>query len=137
MNTQPQTWHHGLVARWWSEFNTGGPEIDYCRAFVETGGGPSLDAACGTGRLLIPYLRAGLDVDGCDISEDMLALCRANSAVHGLNPQLYRQALHELNLPRTYATVIVCGSFGLGGERAQDQQALSVIHHHLKPRGKL
>ena len=44
---------------------------------VRRGGQPALDTACGTGRLLLPYLRAGLDVDGCDISPDMLALCRS------------------------------------------------------------
>ena len=70
-----QTWHYGVVARWWAEFNVDGPEIDYFRVFVEAGQ-PALDAACGTGRLLIPYLHAGLDVDGSDISPDMLALCR-------------------------------------------------------------
>ena len=49
-----------------------GPEIEYFRRFVEAGQ-PALDVACGTGRSLVPYLRAGLDVDGCDISPDMLA----------------------------------------------------------------
>jgi len=34
---QPQTWHYGLVARWWAEFNTDGPEIEYFRTFVEAG----------------------------------------------------------------------------------------------------
>jgi hypothetical protein len=24
-----ETWHFGLVARWWAEFNEGGPEIDF------------------------------------------------------------------------------------------------------------
>jgi hypothetical protein len=23
-----RTWHHGLMARWWAEFNTGGDDID-------------------------------------------------------------------------------------------------------------
>jgi hypothetical protein len=28
MTDRPQTWHYGLVARWWAEFNTDGPEIE-------------------------------------------------------------------------------------------------------------
>jgi SAM-dependent methyltransferase len=68
------TWHYGVVARWWAEFNEGGPEIKYFQRYIDAGQ-PALDVACGTGRLLLPYVRAGLDVDGCDISEDMLALC--------------------------------------------------------------
>jgi len=27
MTGQPVTWHYGLIARWWAEFNTDGPEI--------------------------------------------------------------------------------------------------------------
>jgi SAM-dependent methyltransferase len=69
----PQSWHYGLVAQWWAEFNEGGREIDYFGRFIERDGQPALDVACGTGRLLLPYVRAGLDVDGCDVSADMRA----------------------------------------------------------------
>src|SRR5437762_13718594 len=68
------TWHYGLMAEWWAEFNTDGPEIDYFGHFVRQGQ-PALDAGCGTGRLLLPWLRAGYDVDGCDVSPDMVAQC--------------------------------------------------------------
>jgi len=87
----PQTWHHGLVAKWWSEFNHDGPEIAYFQGFIENGGEPALDLGCGTGRLLLPYLRAGLDVDGCDVSADMLALCSEEATREGLSPTLYEQ----------------------------------------------
>src|SRR5690242_3659437 len=42
MSERAQTWHHGLVAKWWSEFNVDGPEIEYFRRFVEQGE-PALD----------------------------------------------------------------------------------------------
>ena len=35
------------------------------RKDIEESGQPALDLGCGTGRLLLPFLRAGLDVDGC------------------------------------------------------------------------
>ena len=73
MNDEVQTWHYGLVARHWAENNTTGPEIAYFQRLIEQYGQPALDAGCGTGRLLIPFLRAGLDVDGYDVSDDMLA----------------------------------------------------------------
>jgi hypothetical protein len=28
VTTEPQTWHHGFVAVWWTEFNRGRPELD-------------------------------------------------------------------------------------------------------------
>ena len=130
------TWHYGVVARWWAEFNESGPEIEYFQRYVEAGQ-PALDVACGTGRLLLPYLRAGLDVDGCDISEDMLALCREAAAREGLAPALYAQAMHELDLPRRYRTIVVCGGLGLGSTREQDLEALRRLHEQLEPGGVL
>ena len=137
MTEQPQVWHHGLVARWWAEFNTDGPEIPHFRSFIDRSGQPALDAACGTGRLLIPYLKSCLDVDGCDISADMLALCEHRARAEGLAPRLFQQPLHELNLPRSYKTIILCGAFGLGGTRNQDQEALNHLFRHLQPGGTL
>ena len=138
MNEQPQTWHYGLVARWWAEFNAPDPdELAFYQSFVERNGPPALDLACGTGRLLLPLLSAGLDVDGCDISPDMLALCRAEASRHGLAPQLYQQAMHELDLPRSYRTIYICDSFGIGGRRDQDAEALRRCYDQLVPGGTL
>ncbi len=113
---QPQTWHYGLIARYWAEFNDDfrPHEIPYFQRFVEDDGQPALDVACGTGRLLLPYLRAGLDVDGCDVSADMIALCREKAEREGFAPNLYVQPMHQLDLPRRYRTIYVCGAFGLG-----------------------
>lgn len=127
------TWHYGVTARYWAEFNTGGPEIGYFRRFAEAG--PALDLACGTGRLLIPYLRDGLDVDGCDVSADMLALCREAAEREGLTPSLYAQPKHELDLPRRYRTIFMCGALGVGSTRAEDMEAMRRVHDHLEPGG--
>ena len=127
------TWHYGVTARWWAEFNTSGPEIDYFRRYAEDQ--PALDLACGTGRLLLPYLRDGLDVDGCDVSADMIALCREAAEREGLEPSLYVQPKHELDLPRRYRTVFMCGALGVGSTRAEDQEALRRVHDHLEPGG--
>ena len=137
MTDDPQVWHYGLVARWWAEFNTEGPEIAYFKGLVERYGEPALDVACGTGRLLIPFLRAGMDVDGCDISPDMLALCSQKAEREGLAPRLYNQPMHELALSRKYRSIFVCGGFGLGGTRLQAQQALGRFFDHLEPGGAL
>jgi SAM-dependent methyltransferase len=55
----------------------------------------------------------------------------------GLAPQLYRQALHELDLPQAYRTIFICDAFGLGGHRNQDVEALRRCHDHLAPGGTL
>ena len=134
MPDEPKTWHYGLVARWWAEFNVASPtELAYYRAIIERYGQPALDLACGTGRLLIPLLRAGLDVDGCDVSPDMLALCREQAAREGLEPRLFTRASDELDLPRAYRTIYICDSFGLAG----GAEAMRRCYQQLAPRGAL
>jgi SAM-dependent methyltransferase len=137
MADAPRTWHYGLVARYWAEHNIDGPEIAYFQKKIERFGQPALYAGCGTGRLLLPFLREGLVVDGCDISADMLSHCRQTAEQEGLEPRLYQQALHELNLPRRYQTIIACGALGLGGTRQQDFRALQRFHEHLNAGGVL
>jgi SAM-dependent methyltransferase len=131
-----QTWHYGLMARWWAEFATGGPEIDFFRRYVEAGQ-PALDVACGTGRLLVPFVEAGLDVDGVDVSADMLAHCAAAAARIDRHPTLFCQPIHELQTPRRYRTVYVCGGFGIGGSRAEDLEGLRRMRDVLEPGGLL
>ena len=95
----------------------------------------ALDLASGTGRLLLPLLRAGMQVDGCDISADMIALCRARAAREGLAAELFMQPMHALDLGRRYRTIYICDSFGIGGSRAQDRAALIRIREQLEPDG--
>jgi SAM-dependent methyltransferase len=139
LQNEAQTWHYGLVAKWWAEFNDDfrPHEIPYFQRYIERDGEPALDVGCGTGRLLIPYLRAGLDVDGCDVSADMVALCREKAAREGLSPTLFVQPMHDLDPPRKYKTIFVCGAFGIGSSREQDVQSLRRFHENLEPGGTL
>jgi SAM-dependent methyltransferase len=137
MTDQPRTWHYGLMAEWWAHFNTdGGRELAYFHPFVEAGE-PALDAGCGSGRLLVPWLRDGIDVDGCDVSADMVAQCRARAEAEGLSPTLWVQPLHELAPPSLYRTIVVCGAFGLGTTRTQDEEAIRRLYASLEPGGTL
>ena len=131
------TWHYGIVATWWDEFHQGGPEIPYVRRFIDAHGQPALDVGCGTGRVLLPLLRDGLDVDGADVSADMLGLCAARAGQAGLQPRLYRQALHELEIPRRYRSIYLCGVFGISDNREQDWEGLRRLHRQLAPQGAL
>ena len=137
MSNEIQTWHYGLVARWWAEFNEGGSDVAFFQKAIERCGEPALDAGCGTGRLLLPFLRAGLDVDGSDVSPDMIAWCTAKAEADELSVNLYTQAMHELDLPRRYCTVVLCGAFGLGGDRSTDVEGLRRIHSQLESGGTL
>jgi SAM-dependent methyltransferase len=130
--------HRGLAALLFDLVNEEtAPEVDYHKRIVGRGGGPALDVGCGPGRLLLSYLKAGLDVDGCDISPDMLAICRTRAEQQGLSPRLYLQSMAELDLPRAYRTIFACGSLGLNGSRADDVEAFHRFYRHLEPGGTL
>ena len=134
----PETWHHGLMARWWAEFKEPeAGELAYYRSVIEQNGEPALDLACGAGRLLLPLLEAGFDVDGVDASPDMLSQARRLAEERGLSPSVFEQAMHELDLPRRYRTIYICDSFGIGGGRAEARGTLERVFHHLEPGGAL
>ena len=133
-----ETWHYGLMARWWAEFNEPEPEeIEYLRAAIERFGQPALDLGCGTGRLLTPLLAEGLDVDGTDVSADMIGYARAATEAVGASPKLEAQPMHQLHLPRRYRTIFMIGSFELAGDRAQGRETLRRAYAHLEPGGAL
>jgi SAM-dependent methyltransferase len=138
MATESGTWHHGLVARWWAEFTEAEPEeLAYFRAAIRRFGEPVLDAGCGSGRILVPLLADGFDIDGSDISADMIAQAGARATKAGYTPRLVVQPMHELELGRMYRTIYMCGAFGIGGTRNQDREALRRAYRHLEPGGAL
>jgi SAM-dependent methyltransferase len=130
------TWHHGVVARWWANFNTDGPEVDFFGELASAGQ-PVVDIGCGTGRLLVEWARRGIDVDGVDASSDMIAECRTACDAAGVSPTLLVQPTHRLELARRYSTAVMCGVFGLGSTRDDDATGLRRILDHLLPGGLL
>jgi SAM-dependent methyltransferase len=137
MTDEPVVWHYGLMAERWGEYIHEAPELIYFEEQIGRFGQPVLDLACGAGRLLLPLLYAGIDIDGCDISEDMLAYPRDKAAAEGYDPNLYAQQMHALDLPRRYRTIYMCDSFGLAGSREKDLAALKRSYEHLRTGGAL
>jgi SAM-dependent methyltransferase len=52
------------------------PDIAFFVDAAVKAGSPVLEVGCGTGRVLIPTARAGVDIVGLDLSAHMLAVCR-------------------------------------------------------------
>lgn len=126
----PSTWHHGLIADYWALVNLDAPEVDLYERHLRS---PVLDAGCGAGRLLAPLRERGFDIDGCDVSADMIERCRLRLP----DATLWVSALHDLDPPRRYASIVCSGVFGLGSSREQDMQALQRLHDALLPSGTL
>jgi SAM-dependent methyltransferase len=93
--------YDGISAYAWDWM--GGDEIQsdlpfYQRKIQEVGG-RALDLACGTGRHLLRYLKLGLDVEGVDVLEGMLARLREKADAQNLRPIVYRQSMEGFDLP--------------------------------------
>src|SRR6266446_1367283 len=53
------------------------PDIAFFVDAAREAGSPVLEVGCGTGRVLIPTARAGIEIIGLDASAAMLAVCRS------------------------------------------------------------
>src|SRR5262249_42962920 len=76
-------------------------DIDYYRSQLAGLDGPVLEAASGSGRLHIPLLEAGVDLQGFDHSEHMLAQCEKAAAERGLIAQLRRMGFQDMSHAET------------------------------------
>jgi SAM-dependent methyltransferase len=77
-----------------------------------TAGAWVLDAACGTGLSMLPWLERGYHVVGADASPAMLARCRAKLAEAGHSAELVEQDLLSLDLDRRF-DLTLCTHSGL------------------------
>ena len=64
-------------------------DVEFYSKRLDSCKGKILEPGVGTGRILIPLLEKGFEVDGFDISEEMLEICRNNCEIRGLNPRLF------------------------------------------------
>ncbi len=133
--------YYGLTAKTWDLFRgetSGWEDRQFYLAVIHDSGQPVLDVGCGTGRLLVDYLSLGVDIEGVDISPEMLALCRQKAQTAGLTATLYEANMETMVLPRKYQTILVpSSSFQLIIEPAQAQRAIKNLYQHLQPGGTL
>jgi len=100
--------------------------------------GDILEPGVGTGRILIPLLEKGLKVDGFDVSQDMLKICRHNCEKRGLKPKLFEGKMESFSLDTKYEAIIVpTGTFLLLYKRRDSIKALKNFYDHLSNGGKL
>lgn len=93
---------------------------------------------CGTGRILLPCLKAGLDVEGLDLFPGMLARLRRKAAALGFEPRLHQANMAGFRLARRYALILIPFNAFVHNLTADDQLAtLQACREHLEPGGQL
>ncbi len=100
---------------------------------VQSGGNRLLDVACGTGRH-IEYLKGSFEVEGLDMSEEMLEIARAR------NPGVafHRGDMVDFELAERF-DVITCLFSAIGYTKTLDRagRAIGCMARHLLPGGVL
>src|SRR5262249_23671419 len=113
--------------------------------FVEaarTSGGPVLEIGCGTGRVLIPTARAGIDIVGLDASAGMLDVCRKrileeSDAVQS-RVRLVQADMRNFNLVQKFNLVTLpFRPFQHLTTVDEQLSCLTLIHRHLAESGRL
>ena len=113
-------------------------DIPFWVAEAKAARGPVLELCCGTGRVLIPCLEAGAPVEGLDITESMLAHCRAKLAARGLKAHLESADMRDFERPGRYALITIPFNSFLHNLTQADQLAtLERCHARLEPGGRL
>ncbi len=113
-------------------------DVEYYANRLASCTGNILEPGAGTGRILIPLLEKGLKVDGFDLSDEMLKICRHNCAKRGLNPKLFSGNMESVSLETKYEAIIVpTGTFLLLHKRGDSLQALENFYNHLADGGRL
>jgi SAM-dependent methyltransferase len=112
--------------------------LDYYTRQLAGVTGRILEPATGTGRVLIPLLEAGLEVEGLDTSPDMLAVCRQHCRDRGLDPVLREADMTGLAEPAAYQAIIIpAASIMLLDGRDEAPRALAAFRESLVPGGRL
>ena len=113
-------------------------DIEFYLERLATSTGKILEPAVGTGRMLIPLLENGLNVEGFDVSSEMLTICRDHCGKRGLNPKLFTASMQDFQVDQKYEAIILAsGTFLLLHEREDSLKALTNFYHHLADGGRL
>lgn len=117
-------------------------DVDFFVDMAQQSKGPVLEIGCGTGRVLIPTARAGIEIVGLDSSLAMLAICREKLGREPLEvrakAELVEGDMRQFDLARAFRLVTIPFRPFQHLISVEDQLAcLGTIRQHLAAGGRL
>jgi len=108
---------------------------------AQASGGPVLEVGCGTGRVLIPTVRAGIPISGIDLSPHMLDMCQRRLAHEPAEVQSRAQLdladMRDFDLGQTFRLITIPFRPFQHLIEVEDQIAcLRCVHRHLADNGR-
>ncbi len=113
-------------------------DIEFYQQVLSSVKGKVLEPACGNGRILVPIFNAGIDIEGFDLSEDMLKTLTSYIEDHKLALNVWHDDMTTFQTNHQYeAIVLPAGSFMLLNTENLAKKALNRFYEVLHPGGKL
>jgi SAM-dependent methyltransferase len=113
-------------------------DVAYWLDVARGAGGPVLEAACGTGRVLLPILKAGVEAEGFDASPAMIARLNDKARESGLAVRAEIADMRDFAMGRRYRRIFCAFNGFAHCETIEDQVAfLRRSLEHLEPDGAL
>ncbi|MGE9269416.1 MAG: class I SAM-dependent methyltransferase, partial [Verrucomicrobiales bacterium] len=111
------------------------PELAWLDALLKQEPGEALEIGSGSGRLLLPLLQNGHQVEGLEPSRAMLELCRAEAERLGLRPTLHEGDMAGFHSENRYDHLLIPAfTFQLSEQPESDLRKLRKV---LNPDGTL
>lgn len=113
-------------------------DLDFYLDLAKDAQGPVLEVGCGTGRIMLPCLHAGVDIDGLDLFPSMLETLRRKAQALGFDPNLHQADMRTFSLPRIYSLIIIPFNAFVHNLTTEDQlKTLTACLRHLDKGGGL
>ncbi|MFJ8353882.1 class I SAM-dependent methyltransferase [Bacillus paramycoides] len=114
-----------------------GKELDFYLSFAKDKNMTVLEPMCGNGRMLIPFMQNGVNIEGFDISKDMLKVCKDKAEKLNLKPVVSQGRIEKFHSDNKFDLIMIpIGSFSLLPDNLVDI-SLQNMKNNLKENGKL
>ncbi|SUC22925.1 Glycine/sarcosine N-methyltransferase [Proteus vulgaris] len=114
-------------------------DVEYYQERLKDVNGKILEPAAGTGRILIPLLKAGFNIEGFDLSDEMLYFCMENLRSNGCSQdKVTKDNLLTFQVKALVDAIIIpTGTFLLLDSETKALQSLQQCYNALNPDGRL
>lgn len=131
--------YYNEFADFYDEISTGlKGELEFYLKEAKKSEGRVLEVACGTGRVMLPLQKAGVDIEGFDISVKMLSVLRRKANAMGLEPKVWKADMRNFRSRNKYGLIIIPYRAFCHIEKSEEQIAtLRNMRRHLAKGGRL
>lgn len=144
MTSTPEMDQYGLIAGLYDHVGLyrDRPDLEFYLDAAREAGSPVLEIGSGTGRVLIPTARAGIEITGLDLSASMLSVCRQRLLAEPdpvrARVELVEGDMRRFDLGRSFSLATIPFRAFQHLVSVEDQLAcLGSIRRHLVPGGTL